>query len=117
AAVPSFNRTGGGGAVNFSTTGSVGAPNVTLDAGGLIGAWATIGNVASSANGNVLDFATVTGGKVAAATNYNTGAIGTWAATDNVKVSAAQAPTGSLTVNSVYMTGAAQLGVPTGPAY
>jgi hypothetical protein len=113
ASLPSFARPAAGAAVNFASPGTVAAPNVTLDAGGLIGGWATIGNVNSSSGTNVLDFATVSGGLVTATTNYNTGAIGTWTSTSNVQVSLAQAPTGSTPVNSVYLTGAGRIGVAT----
>ena len=47
-----------GSAVNFSSTGTVNLPNQSVT-NGLMGAWATIGNIDSSANGNVLDFATI----------------------------------------------------------
>ena len=92
-----------GGAVNFSSTGTIAAPTTTLDAGGLLGAWATIGNINSAANGNLLDFATVSGGHVVAASNY---AINSFAAASNTQVNSPQTLTAASTpINSLYMTG------------
>ncbi len=113
-----------GGSLNFATTGTIVAANVALDAGALIGGWATIGNINSNASGNVLNFATITGGvastpnqsgTIVATTNYTTLASGyTSSNSTNALVNASVTATSS-TVNSLYLTGAAQLG--SGTAY
>ena len=116
--IPSFNRTVVGSAVNFSSTGTIAAPNVTLDGGGLIGGWATIGNMNSSAPTNVLDFATVVGGNVVPVSNYtNTNTLADFVPGANVKMNGGTvaAPTvvalsaASTTINSLYLSGASQL--------
>jgi autotransporter-associated beta strand protein len=138
-ALASFSRSAAGSAVNFSGTGTIAAPNVTLN-NGILGGWATLGSlntggsltttstnvvpgptpqtqyVAPGSATNVLDFATVSGGTVQAASYTNgDGQIATWAATQNIKVSGTNTPTATtINVNSLYLTGNAVVGVATG---
>lgn len=68
----------------------------TLDAGGLIGGWATVG--ASGANA---EFATYAGGSVIAAASVDS-AENTWVAANNIKMaSTARTLTGARTINSL----------------
>jgi autotransporter-associated beta strand protein len=135
--IPSFARPGAGSAVNISLTGTsaaVAAPNVTLS-NGIVGGWATVGSVntggtlsviggvvtynSPNAATNALDFATVSGGTVAPLASYNTTTTAAnWTAADNVKISGTIAPTtAGATVNSLYLTGNARLGVANTTAY
>ncbi len=118
--IPSFSPpTAGGVGLNFSIASgtNVAAPNVTLIGAGanaIIGGYATIGNINSNANGNTLDFATVSGGNVvplSTITNgYNTSTTtSTWTGT-NIKQNSTVAASGTLNVNSAYFTGAALVG-------
>ncbi len=107
----SFVRNGVGTAVNFSvgTGAAVMAPKVTLSpTSGLIGGWATIGNINSNSSTNVLDFATVVGGQVVPVSNYVSNNLATdFAAGNNVKLSApVTLGAATTTIDSLYMTGA-----------
>lgn len=112
-AIASFARTTAGSAVNFSTTGTIAAPNVTLDGGGLIGGWATIGNLNSSSGTNVLNMATVSGGAVVPFTSYNVNDFSV--STNNTQLNTQQTlGNATTTINSLYLTGNAQLNFGTG---
>jgi autotransporter-associated beta strand protein len=106
----SFSRSTGG-VVNFSTTGTIAAPGVTLGTAGLIGGWATIGNLNTNSVTNLLDFATVSGGNVVAVSNYVAGnTTGNFTSGNNVQLSGTiNLTAASTTVNSLYLTGNAQL--------
>ena len=119
--INSFSRTAAGGVVNFSNTGTIAAPKVTLDATGMIGGWATIGNLTgpnASSGTNALDFATVTGGNVAAISNYvNNNTEADFVSGNNVKVSAIMdLANATNTINSLYLTGNAVINFGTAPS-
>ena len=118
--INSLSRTAAGGVVNFSTTGTTALPKVTLDATGMIGGWATIGNLTgsnASSGTNTLDFATVTGGNVAAISNYVNNNLETdFVSGNNVKVSATMdLANATNTINSLYLTGNAVINFGTAP--
>lgn len=109
-ALQSFNRSAGS-SVNFSSTGTIKAPLVTLT-NGIIGGWATIGNPDSNSGANILDFATVDGsGNIVSLATY---ALNDFTlATNNVKVDGTGAPiqlAADTTINSLYLTGGARIG-------
>lgn len=109
--VASLNRLAGAG-VNFSSTGTIALTNPGPLPNGIIGSWATIGNLNN--NGN-LDFATVSGGIVVPYTGYDTNVTdltngGTANSAANIKLTSGTAVmSASGTVNTLYMTGSAGL--------
>ena len=101
AVIPSMTRVTGG-TLNFGTGGSIALPNQTLS-NGIIGGWATIGNTRSTSSANVLDFATVSGGKVVPLASYQADFS---SATNNTQInSTVDLANASVTVNSLYLTG------------
>ncbi|MGA2030663.1 MAG: autotransporter-associated beta strand repeat-containing protein [Thermoguttaceae bacterium] len=106
--VASINRTPGS-SVNFSSNGTIALTTNTLS-NGILGPWATIGALDNS---GALDFATVSGGNVAAYSNYDTTAAhittaGTTYAASNMKLSSGtNILAGSVTINTLYMSGTA----------
>jgi hypothetical protein len=104
--IPSITRTVGG-SVNFSSTGTVKLPNITLQnpTNPIVGGYATIGPM----NGSGLNWATVDGtGTVVPLASYQTGPASSWGTTDNVKFNATGGSdfiTANTTINTLYMTG------------
>ena len=104
-----------GATVNFSTTGAIRVAGQTNLLNGIVGGYATIGNIGSvqqDANGgaNALDFAKVDGaGNVSAFTAYDLNDLST--AAKNTKVTQANtiAANSSVTINSLYLTGASSV--------
>ena len=107
-----------GGTVNFSTTGTTNIATIA-NANGIIGGFATIGNVGSvqqdsTGGSNVLDFAALSGTTVVPYSNY---AVNTFTPnTVNTKLNTLQtfAAATSTTINSLYLTGAARITLGTG---
>src|SRR5439155_2778844 len=108
-ALPGFARSAGA-TVNFSAGGTTKVPNVTLT-NGIIGGWATVGNVDSNAPSNALDFAAVDGSNnIVPLATYSLNDFS--ASTNNTKVDGSAGTGGRVslaagitTINSLYMTG------------
>lgn len=107
--IASLNRLAGAG-INFSSTGTVALTSPGTLPNGIIAPWATIGNLNN--NGN-LDFATVSGGNVVAYSGYDTNVAdlttaGTGSSASNIKLTSGAAVLGgSVTVNTLYLSGSA----------
>jgi fibronectin-binding autotransporter adhesin len=111
-ALPGLARNTGG-TVNFSTTGTTNIPN-QVNTNGIIGGYATIGNVGSVqqdaiGGSNVLDFAAVDGSKNVIPLTAGAGYTTTFTANANVKINSAVSQTTAISVNSLYLTGAANV--------